>query len=75
MEVEEIETISVKSEPWWENDHQPHKIIVKWTESDGIISSLEAIGIDGPAIINGKPCMPGRRFTKESFDKIMAKIK
>ena len=72
--VEEIETISafLGDGTYTEYPKRFLRVTVKYTEhADGTISDLVAYPMTGPAIINGKPCVPGRRFTKKSFEKIM----
>lgn len=67
-EVEEIETVSFKSRclPYFS---------FRFTECEGVISDLSSPHLLEPAIINGKPCTPGRRFTKASLEKIIEKAK
>lgn len=74
--VEEIETVTasfcdgryypIASSPKYYN------IRVAWTEhEDGTITDLVGMPMREPAIINGKPCTPNRRYTKESLMKAL----
>lgn len=42
--------------------------------NDDIICNLKSSDITEPAIINGRPCSPERKYSKASFDAALQKL-
>lgn len=66
-DVEEIKTISLTL-------NGGRFLSIEYVESDGVVSHLFSRSLYKPAVINGRDCLPGRRFTKESFNAALESL-